>query len=168
MAIALTALSGSEDDILPIAEQKILGDLISKWVSLGLAYSNGAPGITALYIFAASEDGSSYADFFFEQDGAVDYPSRLEGVETSTIRVDRLHTLQTNDLFAAEDEFRAAGAPLPTEYRVSYETNTGKLDVQISRDFKYRGEGSTIMERGPREWLGSRLPDIFDPNARSK
>ncbi|MFT4051403.1 MAG: hypothetical protein QM677_04040 [Microbacterium sp.] len=144
-----------------MTEQEILNDFVSKGVSLGLEYARGAEGVTALYVYAAYEEGEAYAEVFFEQAGRVLYPSDVRGVDNSESRIRQIHALQFQDLLEANDAFERAGVPLPTEYRIYYETGTGTLDVQISREIKFANHPTKIMEQGIEDWLGDRAPKLF-------
>lgn len=140
-------------------EREILTDLISKWVPLALEYAKGAPDVTAVYIYASSEEGHTYGNTFFEQNGLVNYPDDLIGVDASNQRVGQMQRLLQADLFDAETEFTEAGAPLPTEYRVYYEPASGKLDVQLSHEIKYADDPIKTSSHGPEDWL-DRLPKL--------
>ena len=142
-------------------EQEIIEDLISKWVSLGLEFAAGAPGVTALYIYVSSELGSVYPEIFFEQDGEIRYSDSVVGADTSDHRIYGFHKLQFEDLREAQDQFDAAGVPRPTEYRVYYEIATRKLDVQLSRELIYANDPVKIPELGVQDWLGDRAPRLF-------
>jgi|GEM_PF-1686347 len=145
---------------MPRTEQEILNDLISKWVPLALEYAKGAPAVTAVYIYASSEEGNQSANAFFEQGDQTRYPSKLQGVETGTQRILQMQKLLVSDLFDAEAEFTEAGVPLPTEYRVYYEPASGKLDVQLSHEIKYANDPIKTSSHGPEDWL-DRLPKVY-------
>jgi hypothetical protein len=145
---------------MPRAEQEILNDLISKWVPLALEYAKGAPDVSAVYIYASSEDGNRSANAFFEQGGQTHYPSKLQGVETGPQRILQMQKLLVSDLRDAQAEFTDAGVPLPTEYRVHYEPASGKLDVQLSHEIKYANDPIKTSSHGPEDWL-DRLPKLY-------
>jgi len=147
---------------MPETEQNILKDLISGWVSLALEYSKGAPDVTGIYVYAASEQGEKYANIFFEQDGLLDYPSKLKGVNANVELIRRVHQLQIEDLRVAESQFSAAGVPAPTEYRIFYDPSSGRMETSLSREVKFSNHPTKIMENGPEDWLGDRLPKLFD------
>jgi hypothetical protein len=152
---------------MPQSEQLIVNELVSKWLSLGREFAAGAGDLRGIYVYAVSEEGESYGEIFFDQAGFIDYPGRLKGVEIDVDRVGRLHHLLFEDLFAAEEEFRRLGVPIPTEYRIFCEMPSGRLDVQLSRELKYANHPTKIMENGPRDWLGERVPDVFNREANS-
>lgn len=142
-------------------EAAILNDLISSWVSLGVEFATGAPDVTTIYVYVSSERGSIYPEIVFEQAGQIRYPSDLAGVDAGVERVRSIHRLQFEDLRAAEARFEAAGVPAPTEYRVTYETATRTVDVQLSRELIYADDPVKVPEQGIRDWLGPRVPDLF-------
>ncbi|MEZ3160941.1 hypothetical protein AB1K54_10390 [Microbacterium sp. BWT-B31] len=60
-------------DDIAMSEQAILHDLVSSWVSLGLEFAAGTPGVSALYISVSSERGSIFANVCtLEKKGLVD------------------------------------------------------------------------------------------------
>lgn len=145
------------------AEQEILQELVSKWVSLGLEYANGAPDVSAMYIYASSEHGATFGNIYFEQRGRVIYPDDLEGVPKNMNRLAAMHDFLFQDLFSAEEKFAAEGIPAPTEYRIYYEPQTRKLDVQLSRELIYAGDPERSPIRGIEYWLGDRAPKLGSP-----
>lgn len=143
------------------AEEKILRELISGWVSVGSEYVRGVEEIDALYFYASSESGVTYANLYVEQAGVVKFPGDLDGLAADTSRVRALHDAVYSDLRAAEAAFAAVDVPAPTEYRVSYVPETGALDVELSRASKFPPEGEKDpMEDGIIEWLGDRAPRL--------
>ena len=142
-------------------EQSILDDLIKGWVSLGVTFASDAPGVTALYVYVSSEQGSVYPEIFFEQDGHVLYASDVQGTDIDRERIHRMHGLQFEGLQAAEKRFDEIGVPRPTEYRIYYERATRKLDVQLSRELIYANEPSKVPEFGLVYWIGDRAPRLF-------
>ncbi|MEZ3161787.1 hypothetical protein AB1K54_14800 [Microbacterium sp. BWT-B31] len=146
---------------IAMSEQAILHDLVSSWVSLGLEFAAGAPGVSALYIYVSSERGSIFANVYYEQDGIVTFPDDLVGAKTSSERVGQLHDFQFEDLLRAERQFAEENVPAPTEYKIYYEPATRKLDVQLSRDLIYANDLDKIPERGIEYWLGDRAPKLF-------
>ncbi|KZC95191.1 MULTISPECIES: hypothetical protein [Clavibacter] len=142
---------------MPRSEQQIIQNLIEKWIPLALEYAAGAPGVSTLYIYAGSELGGKYANAFFEQHGDVVYPGRLDTPQKKPGMVFQMQELLLEDLNEAEREFKAAGIPCPTEYRVTYEPDPGRLDVQLSHELKYANHPTKILEEGPEDWLDGRL-----------
>jgi hypothetical protein len=138
-------------------EDEILRDLIHRWIPLGLEYCQGAPGITTLFVYAGSELGGQYANIFYEQNGEVLYPDHIKGGSTNPSEVVQMQKLLLEDLDQAESEFTAASIPCPTEYRITYEPNPGRLDMQISRELKYVNHPTKVLEDGPEDWLDGRL-----------
>ncbi|MFT2710194.1 hypothetical protein [Clavibacter tessellarius] len=143
------------------SESDIVQDLVNKWISLGVEYGEAAPGIKTLYVYAASESGIMHANVFYEQDGKVVYPDKLEGEGIDHDDVFKLQTLLLEDLEEAEAEFIESGVPCPTEYKITYETGPSRLDVQLSRDIKFSNDRDRIPEDGPEEWLDGRLPKVY-------
>ena len=144
-----------------MSEQEILQELVSAWVSLGLEYSAGAPDVTAMYVYVSSERGSVFPNIYFEQRGVVVTPGKLAGVATSFDRVGQMHRLQYEDLKRAQAKFAEAGIPAPTEYKIYYEPQTKKLDVQLSRELIYANDPDRIPEHGIEYWLGDRAPKLY-------
>jgi hypothetical protein len=58
---------------MPKSEQDVINDLISRWISLGLEYAEGAQGVSTIYLYGGSEPNHQYANIFFEQEGQVLY-----------------------------------------------------------------------------------------------
>ncbi|MBF4624014.1 hypothetical protein [Clavibacter sp. VKM Ac-2872] len=139
---------------------EVLRELIDNWVSLGLEYSQGAH-VTKLFIYAASEEGSAYANIFYEQDGQVVYPHELRGIDTGRERVLAVQRYLRVDLKAAEGKLRELGASVPTQYRVTYDLASRQLDMQLSHDVIYAGHPTKVMEEGAEDWLDGRLRKIF-------
>lgn len=137
-------------------EQQIIQELIHKWVPLALEFCKGAPGVTTVFIHAGSELDAKRANAFFEQSGVVIYPDDLKGSDVAS-DVLELQDLLLQDLLDAEVDFRDAGIPCPTEYRVTYEPGPGRLDVQLSRELKYANHPTKILHDGPEDWLDGRL-----------
>jgi len=142
-------------------EDEILRELISKWVPLALEYSEGAPGLTKIYVYAGSEIGHVYANAFFEQEGSVRYPNQLRGVEASNERVVAVQRFLRNDLRVAEAQFDEAGVPRPTQYRIIYDLVSRQLDMQMSHELLYSNHPTKILEEGPEDWLDGRLEKLF-------
>lgn len=144
------------------AEQEILRDLISKWVSLGLEYISGTQGARAIYVYAASEvPGVTYVGIAFDKDGEIQYPTRARGGGQEAIELSgKMIDLLFADLYEAQRRFDEVGVPQPTEYRVFYEIATRKLDVQLSREIIYGGSDYTPGFDGFRLWLGDRAPKL--------
>jgi hypothetical protein len=142
-------------------QETILNDLIRNWVSLALEYADGAPDLTKIFIYGASERDSAYANMFFEQSGSVVYANELEGVDASRDRAVAVQRFLLNDLKAAETQLRELGAPIPTQYRVTYDTVIRQLDMQLSHEPIYADHPTKIMEQGAEDWLDGRLRKIF-------
>jgi hypothetical protein len=142
-------------------EAAILQDLFAKWISLGVEFADGAPGVSAIYVYVSSERGSVYPEILFEQDGQIRYPSDVVGVDAGVERVRSIHKLQFEDLRAAEAQFEAAGIPAPTEYRLTFDTGTRALDVQLSRKLIYANDPVKVPEQGVADWFGDRAPALF-------
>ena len=146
------------------SEQRILNDLITKWVSLAREYIADAPDIRAFYLYGSHEregnSGQIFADVLFDQAGEVRFKSRIAGGSTEMSRMRNLLRLLTSDLMEATSAFDAAGIPAPTEYRVYYEPQSGKLDVQLSRKIRFLGNDELTQSDGFRLWLGSRTPEL--------
>lgn len=141
-------------------QEEILSELISKWISLGVEYAKGAPDIRAVFVYASAEGGSYFANVYFDQGGKIVFPGDLSDANVSVERQRQVQRILRDDLFAAEDEFRDAGIPAPTEYRVYYEPGTGKLDTSLSREPIYSGDPDKLPERGIEYWLGDRAPKL--------
>ena len=86
-------------------------ELVSAWVSLGLEYSAGAPDVDAIYIYASSENGSLFANIYFDQGGTVSYPGRLTGIQANAARVSQMQDLLFEDLLRAEDHSLRSASP---------------------------------------------------------
>ncbi|MBZ4488098.1 hypothetical protein LQ938_11510 [Microbacterium sp. cx-55] len=142
-------------------EAEVLQDLLSKWISIALEYAGSAPDVRAVYIYASSERGSSFVNAYFDQAGVVVFPEDLKGTDTSKNRIRQVQRFLTEDLFEAEDRFKAANIPRPTEYRVYYESATKKLDSQLSRDEQYGDDTDRTPIRGIEYWLGGRAPKLY-------
>lgn len=142
-------------------EQQVLDELVAGWIELALEYGEGAPGLTAVYIYVSSERGSVFPEIVFEQRGELRYPSDLAGVDTGVDRVRGIHRLQFEDLRLAEGRFAEIGVTPPAEYRVVYDTASRRSSVAISRELIYANDPRRVPEHGPREWLGERLPATF-------
>jgi hypothetical protein len=142
-------------------QEGIIRELVGTWVPLALEYAEGADNVTTLFIYAGSELGSYYANAFFEQEGQVNYPGKLQGADTSRTRVLGMQRGFREALHKAEAQFTEAEIPCPTEYRVSYEPGPGHLDVQLSRELKYAHHPVKTLEHGPEDWLDGRLPKTF-------
>ncbi|MBF4624022.1 hypothetical protein [Clavibacter sp. VKM Ac-2872] len=142
------------------SEQDILQGLINGWIPLGLEYAQGAQGVTTLYLYADSEPNHQHANIFFEQSGRVVYPSRLDGVDSHSQRILNMQKCMIEDLIEAERLFREIGIPCPTEYRITYEPEAGRLDVQLSRDIKYADHPVKTLQSGPEDWLDGRLEKV--------
>jgi hypothetical protein len=136
-------------------------ELVSKWVSLGLDFCESATGVSKMYIYAASELGVKYANIFFEQGGAIIYPDKLKAEGLDHQLIFRMQDLMLEDLNEAEREFRAAGAPCPTEYRITYDLGPRRLDLQMSHEIKYAEHPVKTLEHGPEDWLDGRLEKVF-------
>jgi hypothetical protein len=143
------------------SEQDVINDLISRWISLGLEYAEGAQGVSTLYLYGGSEPNHQYANIFFEQEGQVLYPSKLRGVDTHAHRILGMQKYMIEDLMDAEKEFRNLGIPCPTEYRITYDIEDAKLDVQLSREIKYANHPVKTLQNAPEDWLDGRLDKVF-------
>ncbi|KZC96526.1 hypothetical protein [Clavibacter tessellarius] len=139
----------------------ILNDLIRNWVSLGLEYADGAPDLTKIFVYGAPERDSAYANMFFEPRGSVVYANELEGVDASRDRAVTVQRFMLRDLKAAETQLQELGAPIPTQYRVTYDTVIRQLDMQLSYEPVYANRPTKIMEEGAEDWLDGRLRKIF-------
>jgi hypothetical protein len=128
---------------------------------MGLEYAGSAPDLRALYVYASSERGSSFANVYFDQAGSVVFPEDLNGTDTSQNRIRQVQRFLSEDLFEAEGKFTAANIPRPTEYRVYYEPSTEKLDTELSRDEKYSGGSHRSPIHGIEYWLGNRAPKLY-------
>lgn len=144
-----------------MTEVEILDDLISKWVSLALEYGKSAPDVSAIFLYAASEDGETYANAFFEQRGTISYPDDLMGVDSNVSRVQQMQRLLLDDLDEAERFLLGNDVVPPTEYRVFYDPATSKLDMQLSREKKFGAESTRVMYEGIEMWLGERAPKLI-------
>ncbi|KZC96481.1 MULTISPECIES: hypothetical protein [Clavibacter] len=144
-----------------VNEQEIIQGLINSWIPLGLEYAEGAQGVTALFIYAGSEPNHRYANIFFEQDGAVLYPSQVRGARSDDNRVFGMQHCMLDDLREAEARFKEAGIACPTEYRITYEPTLRRLDVQVSHDIKYAHHPVKTLQNGPEDWLDGRLEKVF-------
>ncbi|KZC96524.1 MULTISPECIES: hypothetical protein [Clavibacter] len=142
-------------------QEQVLAELIESWVSLALEYSDGAPDLTRIFVYAASERDRTYANVFFEQDGSVIYASELRGVDADPDRTVAVQRFLLKDLKAAETRLRELGAPVPTQYRVAYDTVIRQLDMQLSHEPMYANHPAKIMEEGAEDWLDGRLRKIF-------
>ncbi|MBF4624020.1 hypothetical protein [Clavibacter sp. VKM Ac-2872] len=142
-------------------EHEIVQIAIEKWISAGLEYAHGAGGVRALYVYIGSELGSAYANVFFEQDGEVLYPSKLKGADASTEKIIELQRYLVDVLDEAEAAFKKSQIPPPTEYRITYEPGSGRLDVQLSREVKYRHHPVKTIQHGPEDWLNGRLEKLY-------
>lgn len=142
-------------------EQNIIQGLINSWLPLGLEYAEGAPGVTKLFVYAGSEPGQQYANIFYEQDGVVVYPNKLRGVAGGLRDILNMQELMIEDLIAAERQFGELEIPCPTEYRIEYDVNGGRLDVQLSRELKYTDHPNKSLIDGPEDWLDGRLDKHF-------
>jgi len=144
-----------------VLESDILRNLLSKWISLGLEYAGSAPDLRTVYVYASSERGSTFVNVYFDQAGSVVFPEHVTGTDTSKNRIREVQRLLSEDLLEAEDTFTSAGIPLPTEYRVAYETSTAKLDSELSREEKYGRNSDRSPIHGIEYWLGSRAPKLY-------
>ncbi|MDQ1123114.1 hypothetical protein [Microbacterium trichothecenolyticum] len=144
------------------AEQAILHDLISKWISLGVEYISGTEGVEAIYIYAANEvPGATYVGIAFEKDGEIDYPARARGGGAQATNLSgQMIELLLEDLGEARRKFENIGVPSPTEYRVFYEIATRRLEVRLSRETIYRGSNKAPSVDGFTMWLGDRAPKL--------
>ncbi|MBN9224332.1 hypothetical protein [Microbacterium sp.] len=142
------------------AEERILQELASSWVSLAAEYAEKAAGVTAYYIYGSSEHGASTANAYFEQDGVVVFPGALVGADRSLVR-SMMSTL-VSDMKDAGAAFVAAGLAAPTEYRLEYRVEGGKLDLQLEFEQLY---GPGLRDRSPivgiEYWLGDRAPKLI-------
>ena len=143
------------------SQAEILNDLFSKWVSLALEYSKGAPDLRAIYVYASSERGWMTANVYFDQSGSVEHGNDLSGVDNSVFRFGHVQRIILEDLEAAEVAFKGISIPAPTEYRVYFEPATGKLDTQLSRELIYANSKEANPARGIEYWLGDRAPNVF-------
>jgi len=142
-------------------QEQVLAKLIESWVSLALEYSDGAPDLTRIFVYAASERDSAYANMFFEQRGSVVYANELEGVDATRERAVAVQRFLLKDLKAAEVQMHELDAPIPTQYRVTYDTVARQLDMQLSYEPMYAKHPTKIMEEGAEDWLDGRLRKIF-------
>jgi hypothetical protein len=88
------------------------------------------------------------------------YPDDLVGESVDPEKLWRVQRLQLEGLREAESEFITASVPLPTEYRISYEPSTGKMDAQVSREIKYAHHPTQTASNGPEDWL-ELLPKVY-------
>lgn len=143
------------------AEQEILADLTEKWVSLAHEYSEGAHGVSAYYLYGSFERGYLFANAYFEQDGEVVSPTGLDAPGADMFRAFVLKRALMDDMKESVDRLVADEVPAPTEYRLHYVVEGGKLDFQLSREELY-GKGG--REKGPEQgieyWLGDRAPGV--------
>ena len=142
------------------AEERILQELSSSWVSLAAEYAENAVGVTAYYIYGSSEHGAMTANAYFEQDGVVVFPGRLVGADKTL--VGDMQNALVDDIEDAQAAFAEAGLPAPTEYRLEYRVEGGKLDLQLEFEQLY---GPGLRERSPivgiEYWLGDRAPKLI-------
>lgn len=144
-----------------MTEDEIIQQVVSKWVGLGLEFARGASGVTTMYIYVSSEDGSRTGNVYFEQDGKVDFPERLAGAEQGPGRLRALQAALLTDLREAETEFAAAGVPAPTEYRIRYDMFTEGVEAEFSREEKFGPDSELLPEEdGIVIWLGDRAPRL--------
>ena len=142
------------------AEKRILQELASSWVSLAAEYAENAAGVTAYYIYGSNEQGASSANAYFEQDGVVVFPDLLVGADDELLW--DLQDALVDDMLDAKAAFVAAGLAAPTEYRLEYRVEGGKLDLQLEFEQLY---GPGLREKSPIEgieyWLGDRAPKLI-------
>ncbi|MFT2713089.1 hypothetical protein [Clavibacter sp. Sh2126] len=138
-------------------EAQIIRSLIEKWIPLGLEYTEGAEGVTTLFIHAGSELGAKRANVFLEQHGKVLYPGKLQGPGNKPGMVHQVQQLLLEDLREAERQFQEAGIACPTEYRITYEPGPGRRDVELSHELKYIHHPVKTLQHGPEDWLDGRL-----------
>lgn len=143
------------------SEAEILQNLFSSWIRLALEYADGASDVRAIYFYASSEQGSTFANIYFNQNDTIIHPGRLSGGDVSLSKLSQVQDLLVNDLFDAEDALQAISVKPPTEYKVYFEPATRKLDVQLSRDLIYSNDPNRIPEHGIEYWLGDRAPKLY-------
>ncbi|WP_086516201.1 hypothetical protein [Clavibacter michiganensis] len=142
-------------------EHEIVQTALDKWVAAGLQYAQGIVGVRVLYVYVGSELGSAYANVFFEQDGEVLYPSKLKSADASTEKIIEPQRYLVDVLDEAEAAFKKSQIPPLTEYRINYEPGSGRLDVQLSREVKYRQHPVKTIQHGPEDWLNGRLEKLY-------
>lgn len=142
-------------------EPEIINHLFSNWISLALEYANDAPDIRGIYVYASSEMGSTFVNMYFDQGGKVIFPDELPGAGVGKSKLRQAVDLLFDDLFAAQEAYRAISVPFPTEYRVFFETATRKLDATLSREIVYHYADGKSPEHGIEYWLGERAPKLF-------
>lgn len=142
--------------------ESIIEDLISKWVSISREYAGTASGVSAYYVYGLDErvDGTGirYTNVVYEQNGVLVFKHRLVGAETGIGRQRQLTELMIQDLTEASEGLQALSVPAPTEYRVRYETGSGKVDVKLSYDAKVHGHSDLTPQDALALWLGDRAP----------
>ncbi|WP_029146117.1 hypothetical protein [Microbacterium luticocti] len=145
-----------------MSEQQIVTNLVSSWVGLGKEFSAGAPNVSKIFLYGSHEregrSGVRYADVLFEQNGRIVYASQLRGVDASPARVGEVQALLIEDLGAATQQFDDISAPAPTEYRVVFDTESGSVDVAVSRESRFLGNEDFVPEDGIQLWLGDLAP----------
>jgi hypothetical protein len=87
--------------------------------------------------------------------------TRLRRVDADPDRTVAVQRFLLKYLRAAETRLRELGAPVPTQYRVTYDTSLRQLDMQLSHDLIYAIHPTKIMEERAEDWLDGRLRKIF-------
>ena len=146
---------------MPKRQEEILRDFATGCVSIAMEFSEGAPELSKIYVYVGSECGHSYANAFFEQGGEIVYANDLRGVDSGDERVSVVQRYLLNYLAEAEAQFKEAGAPSPTQYRLTYDLLTRQLDMQLSHDLVYSNHPTKILEEGAEDWLDGRLEKMF-------
>lgn len=142
-------------------QEEVLRDFATSCMSIAMEFSEGAPALSKIYVYVGSERGHSYANAFFEQRGEVIYANDLRGVDSSDERVSAVQRYLLNYLADAEAQFEETGAPLPTQYRLTYDLDARQLDMQLSHELVYSNHPTKILEEGAEDWLDGRLEKMF-------
>ncbi|MFT2713333.1 hypothetical protein [Clavibacter sp. Sh2126] len=142
-------------------QEEVLRDFATSCMSIAMEFSEGAPALSKIYVYVGSERGHSYANAFFEQRGEVVYANDLRGVDSSDERVSAVQRYLLNYLADAEVQFEETGAPLPTQYRLTYDLDARQLDMQLSHELVYSNHPTKILEEGAEDWLDGRLEKMF-------
>jgi len=142
---------------MSVNQAQAFDELASSWVSLALESSDGAVGLSKIFVYAGSEEGSRYANVFFEQSGSVIYANELQGVDVGDDRVFAMKRHLHDHLGDAEARLDECSAPRPTQYRLVYDNVLCQVDLQLSYESVYSRHPTKVMEEGAEDWLDGLL-----------
>ncbi|WP_415855454.1 hypothetical protein [Sinomonas sp. G460-2] len=115
--------------------EEVLADVQSEMVAASLEYAEG--GVSDVYIYASTENGSMFFDPFFVVGGEVVGRGKLLNADTSIPRQRSLVKCGNAQLLRLWEAGTKSGRPVPSQLKLHYVVANGSLDAQYEYGPQY-------------------------------